>query len=147
MMRKLPEILQRTEPLKSKRQSFVLQGQGSIKKGKYLGIITMACGWWGYDKTKSILVSFKNPLRYLKGIFFISKMVSLRYWKSFRYLYWTLTKLTMLRSEGNMERDICPWNVCPGDKSLSTKMSYLIPLCNKRQKQAVAEVMPSSYSA
>ena len=36
MTRKLPEILQRTEPLKSKRQSFVLQGQGSIKKGKYV---------------------------------------------------------------------------------------------------------------
>ena len=53
MTRKLPEILQRTEPLKSKRQSFVLQGQGSIKKGKYLGIITMAC-----DKTKSLLASF-----------------------------------------------------------------------------------------
>ena len=36
MMRKLPEILQQTEPLKSKCQCFVLQGQGSIKKGKYL---------------------------------------------------------------------------------------------------------------
>ena len=47
-----------TEPLKSKCQGLVPKAQGSIKKGKDWRIITVACGWWRYDKTKLILVSF-----------------------------------------------------------------------------------------